>query len=132
MTITPVVRGLYLCEQITVHPSSNLTLHECFRTLKVAGLPTAARPFVVVAYLANGQGDVPATIRVRRLDTLAEVYRAETPLHFADRLAEVRLVGRINRCVFPGPGQYEVSLWVGGELLTQTPFTVQPLGEDLP
>lgn len=129
MAVTPVVRGLYLCERVTAHPSRNLTLHDCFRAMRVAGLPVAARPFVVVAYLANGFGDTTATIQVRRLDTLNDVYRAATILQFPDRLEEIRFVGRVNRCVFPSPGEYEVVFWVNDDLLAQTPFTVLSLEE---
>ena len=129
MAVAPAVRGLYLCERVTTHPSRNLTLHECFRAMLVAGMPITARPFVVVAYLANGVGETTGTIRVRRLDNLDDIYRAEIRLTFPTRLTEVRFVGRVNQCVFPGPGEYEVALWVRDELLAQTPFTVHALEE---
>jgi hypothetical protein len=54
MAVTPVVRGLYLCEQVTVHPGTrNLSLDNCFRTLKLADIPNRAKPFYVVAYLVG-------------------------------------------------------------------------------
>ena len=127
MAVVPVVRGMYLCEEVTVHPSANLTLHNCFRALKVQGLPTAARPFFVVLCLANGLGRVTATVQVRRLDTLDLIYSARTELTFPDRLQEVRFKARVGRCVFPGPGGFEVLFWVDGALLAQAPFTVRPL-----
>ena len=129
MSITPIVRGLYLCEQVDVHASLNLTLRNCFRTLRVAGLPIAARPFFVVVYLANGLGRVKATIQVRRLDTLDLIYTADAPLTFPDRLQEVRFKAWIGQCVFPGPGRFEVLFWSDGNLLAQTPFTVRSLEE---
>lgn len=122
----PLVRGLYLAERVNVDlVSRNLTLVECFRTLSVAGLPTSPRPFAVVAYLANGSGRYPFAVRVTRLDTMAVVYSVGAEITFPGRLEEVRFVFRVQRCVFPGAGAFEVSLWIGGELLAQTPFWVQ-------
>ncbi|HET6575893.1 MAG TPA: hypothetical protein VFG68_19985 [Fimbriiglobus sp.] len=133
MPIAPTVRGLYLCERVEVHPTTrNLTLHGCFRTLVLAGIPTSARPFFIVAYLAGGLGDQILTARVNRLDTMAEVYWSRTPVRFPDRLAEVRFSLRIEQCRFPVPGGYEISLWADRELLAQTPFTVRPLTEEQP
>lgn len=132
MPVTPTVRGLYLCERVEADPATrNLTLRNCFRALRVAGLPTRARPFSVVAYLANGLGTFALSVRVKRLDTLDEVYVAWVPLTFADRLAEQRFVLRVEQCRFPGPGSYELALWADDELLAQTPFTVKRL-EDNP
>ncbi|MBX9582487.1 MAG: hypothetical protein K2X87_19455 [Gemmataceae bacterium] len=128
MPVTPSVRGLYLCERVELGPGTrNLTPRNCFRALRIAGLPTRAKPFTVVAYLANGIGQFPVAVVVRRLDTLGEVYAARAMLTFADRLAEVRLTIRVEQCVFPAAGEYEVALWVGHELLAQTPFTVKHL-----
>ena len=128
MPVTPIVRGLYLCQGVEVDPTTtDLTLRSCFRALRIAGLPARARPFSVVAYLANGLGRFPFAVRVRRLDTLDAVYQAEAEITCPDRLAEVRLTLRVERCVIPTAGEYEVALWVGPELLAQTPFTVKHL-----
>lgn len=125
----PLVRGLYLAERVEVDPTSrNLTLNECFRTLSVAGLPSASQPFAVVAYLANGVGRYSFAVRVARLDTMAVIYSSGAEIAFPGRLEEVRFVFRVERCVFPGEGDFEVSLWIGGELLAQTPFRVRRSG----
>ena len=68
-----------------------------------------------------------ATLQVRRLDSLDLIYTADARLTFPDRLQEVRFKARIGRCVFPGPGGFEVLFWSDGALLAQTPFTVRPL-----
>jgi hypothetical protein len=126
----PLVRGLYLAERVDTDPETrNLTLVECFRALLVEGLPTAAQPFAVVAYLANGLGRYRFSVRVTRLDTMAVIYSASAAITFPDRLQEVRFVFRCERCVFPGAGEFEVSLWIGDELLAQTPFVVNHLQE---
>jgi hypothetical protein len=55
--ILPLVRGLYLAERVDVDPNThNLTLVECFRTIRVERLPSAAAPFFVIAYLATRCG----------------------------------------------------------------------------
>ena len=106
MAIPPIIRGLYLCEMATADlATKNLTLQNCFRILKVAFLPSKARAFYAVAYLANGLGDFQFTIQVKRLDTLEVVYMTRGPLSFLDRLEEVRLKVRIEQCVFPISGE---------------------------
>jgi hypothetical protein len=126
----PLVRGLYLVERVDVNPvTRNLALHECFRTLSVAGLPASPQPFAVVAFLANGDGRYPFAVRVTRLDTMAVIYTSSAVIAFPNRLEEVRFVFRVRRCIFPGAGAFEVSLWIGGELLAQTPFQVGHLRE---
>lgn len=128
MTVTPIVRGLYLCEGVTVHPDTrNLSLDNCFRGLRLADIPNRAKPFYVVAYLVGGVGEYTMTVRVNRLDTMAETFRTRTPVRFPGRLEEVRFVLRIEQCLFTAPGRYEVSLWSDREMLAQTPFTVRPL-----
>jgi hypothetical protein len=124
--MNPIVRGLYLAGRVDADPvTRNLTLVNCFRTLFGSGSPVQTKPFFVVAYLANGLGRVQFRVGVSRLDTLADIYEARAELDFTDRLRELRLVLRIEQCVFPVPGEYEASLWVGPDLLTQTPFTLR-------
>lgn len=122
----PLIRGLYLAERVDVDPvTRNLTLVNCFRGLRLKQLPGTVRPFSVVAYLANGQGEFEVVVRVERMDTFAEVFRVRGHLSLPDRLTEVRFTLRIENCLVSVAGEYSVSLWIGGELLAQTPFSVR-------
>jgi hypothetical protein len=128
----PLVRGLYLARRVEVDPATrNLMLVDCFRTLLIERTPSAAQPFAVVAYLANGVGRYRFTLRVTRLDTMAEIYSASSFLDFPSRMEEVRFVLRVEQCLFPTDGEFEASLWVGEELLAQTPFQVKQIEEDM-
>ena len=127
----PTVRGLYLAERVEVDPATrNLTLVDCFRTLLIERPAGATQPFAVVAYLANGVGRYRFTLRLTRLDTMAEIYSASSFLNFPNRMEEVRFVLRVEQCLFPTDGEFEASLWIGGELLAQTPFRVRQIEED--
>lgn len=124
--MVPLVRGLYLAERVETDPATrNLTLVECFRTLVLAAAPGEPCSFAVVAYLANGVGHYRFAVRLTRLDTMERIYSASSEMTFPGRLEEVRFVFRCERCVFPSEGEFEVSLWIGGELLAQTPFQVR-------
>jgi hypothetical protein len=37
------------------------------------------------------------------------------PVSFPNRLTEVRVLFRVNRCAFPAPGVYQVALYVDGD-----------------
>ncbi len=124
--VLPLIRRLYLADRIEVDPvTRNLTLVNCFRTLLIAHPPTEPQSFAVAAYLANGVGRYRFAVRVTRLDTMADIYSAGSVIVFPNRLEEVRFVFRTERCAFPDDGEFEVSLWIGGELLAQTPFQVK-------
>ena len=129
--MTPIVRGLYLAERVDVDPvTRNLTLVNCFRRMRLPAIPGVARPFYLVAYLANGSGNVRLMAKVTRLDTLAEVFRSWVTVDFADRLREVRFRLRVEQCLFRDPGEYQVELWADDHLLTLTPFSVRGPNEE--
>jgi hypothetical protein len=120
---------LYVCERVEKHPvTRNLTLHNCFRTIKVPshGL---YRPFYVVAYLADGVGEMSCRTVLTRPDTLADMFVSDGTLSFADALEEQRLVVTIE-CSFPVTGVYDILVWVNGELVALSPFKVSALAED--
>lgn len=124
--VLPHIRGLYLAERVDVDPvTRDLTLVNCFRGMRMKRLPGSARPFSVVAYLANGVGDFDVAVVIERMDTFDEVRLIQTRLSPPDRMTEVRFKLRIENCVLPVEGEYSVSLWIGGELLAQTPFYVR-------
>jgi hypothetical protein len=117
---------MYLAQRVDVDPGTrNLTLVECFRGLRVPHLPGVSAPFFVVAYLASGAGEFPFVVSIERMDTLAEVYRASARLSFPNRLEEVRFKLKIENCLFSTEGEYCVTLWIGGEMIAQTPFRVR-------
>jgi hypothetical protein len=124
--VNPIVRGLYLAGRVDTDPvTRNLTLVNCFRSIRLQAIPGVAQPFYLVAYLVNGLGAIRMMARVTRLDTLAEVYRTWVTMNFPDRLTEVRFVVRVERCLFSSAGDYQVELWAGDSLLAQTPFAVR-------
>lgn len=108
--------------------TQNLTLHNCFRTLKVA-IPGLARKFYVVAYLANGFGDVLCEAVITRADTLDEVFVSEGTVTFTDRLQEQRYVLEVM-IRFPVRGRYDIILSVNGEVLALSPLFIKPLEDD--
>jgi hypothetical protein len=128
--MTPIVRGLYLAGRVDVDPATrNLTLVNCFRALRLPALPGVARPFYLVAYLANGFGDTRLDARVYRLDTFDEVYRTGVTVRFPDRLTELRFVLRVEQCGFTDPGGYQAELYANDELIAANPFQVLPPAE---
>jgi hypothetical protein len=117
MNHLPVAIGLVLCEQVIVDEKTrNLTPVNCFGSLKLESVPGSAS-FHVVAWLADGLGEMPVELVVRRLDSLDEVMRLERRLKFEDRLIDMRFTARIRDCAIPVAGYYEVLLSVDGELV---------------
>ena len=121
----PVAIGLVLCELVIVDEKTHgVTPVNCFNFRVVEEFP-AEVSFYVLAWLADGEGEMLAEVVVENLEALDEVYRADRKLGFAGVLQESRFVARIRSCIFPTAGYYQVSLTVGGELIAQRKLLVQ-------
>ncbi len=129
MVPQPIALGLTLCQQVIVEEGTkNVSLINAFTVWKVAGLPSAPRPFCAVATLIDGEGDGTIEFAITREDTAALIFNIQRPIHFPDRLTEVRSLCRINGCSFPSAGLYSATLLVGGEWVTQRRFRVSVIG----
>jgi hypothetical protein len=125
MNKPPVAIGLLLCEQVIVEEGTrNITPVNCFLHRTVHRLPSELVPFIVLALFTNGRGKMPLEVVVQRLDTLEVVHREETEVRFSSPLKMVRFSLEILDCSFPVAGQYQVALFVDGELITQCPLRI--------
>ncbi|HVS39112.1 MAG TPA: hypothetical protein VMS17_26370 [Gemmataceae bacterium] len=125
MSQRPMVLGLLVCEQVIVEAAThNVTLVNCFTSMKVEQFPSEARRFTIFAALAGALGDVPLAVQVNRLDTLEAVFRQTQIVRFPDKLREVRFIFRVSRCSFPVAGAYEATLAADGEPLASHKFHV--------
>jgi hypothetical protein len=128
MNHRPMAIGIVLCEQVIVEEGThNVTPVNCFNFREIDELPGEAT-FFAVAWLVNGEGEMPADIVVERLDTLEDVYRHTRKFVFRDRMRDSRCVARIRSCMFPVAGYYQVSLIIDGELTAQRKFRLQKKG----
>lgn len=117
MNHIPVAIGLVLCDLVIVDKKThNITPVNCFGSRKLKTWP-GSMEFYVVAWLADGLGEMTVEIVIESLDKLDEVLRMENRLQFDDLLKDKYFVARIRDCVFPVSGQYVVSLLVEGELI---------------
>jgi hypothetical protein len=67
---------------------------------------------------------VDIEVVVTRLETDQEIYHRTAAVHFPSRTAVVRVIYLVSKCVFPVPGQYQVSLLLDGEWLTNRDLQV--------
>jgi hypothetical protein len=54
---------------------------------------------------------------IKNLENDEEVYMNRMQVSFADRVAELRVLFRVNSCTFPSPGEYQITLFPDGEWL---------------
>jgi hypothetical protein len=92
---------------------------EHLQRLVVEQFPSLPQKFVLYTVLTAGLGDGTIHLVVRHLDTNEEIFTAEMPVRFPDRVAEARVLFRINRCSFPAEGEYLCTLLLGDEWLAQ-------------
>ncbi len=79
----------------------------------------------MVAWLADGLGEMVAELTVDRLDIYEEIFRLERRLNFQNPLESMRFIGKIQNCIFPVFGQYQVLLVVEHELIAHRKFTLR-------
>ena len=120
MTPLPLALGLTVCEKAIVEEGTkNVTLMSTFTRLVVEEFPSLPQRFALYTVLTEGLGDGTIDLVIRNLDTNEEIFTAQMPIHFPDRVAEVRVLFRIHRCIFPAPGEYLCTLLLGDEWLAQ-------------
>jgi len=124
----PSAIGLVLCDQIIVEEGTrNVTLVNCFSFREMDAFPGQVNLFVL-AWLADGRGEMMAELTVDRLDTLEEIYRDNRKLDFAGPLHDARFLARIRGCEIPTPGYYQVSLVIDRNLIAHRKFRVLKKG----
>ena len=122
MNHVPVAIGLVLCDLVIVDEKTrNITPVNCFASRKLKSLP-GSMEFYVVAWLADGLGELAVKIVIERLDNMDDLLRVENRLHFDDPLKDKYFVAPIRVCVFPVAVQFVVSLFVEGELIAHRMF----------
>ena len=130
MAKLPVVRGVFLCDQVIVEERTrNISLIGCFTRRVVSEFPTPPQRFVVYAVFANGSGTIPVEVKVLDLEDASVIYEQELLVTFADPLLELRFSFRIGSLIFPRPGSYEVAIESGGEPIAATRVQVALAGE---
>lgn len=123
MPESPVARGVYLCETVIVEERSrNVSLINCFTRRLVSSFPSPPQQFVVYAVVANGQGTMPVSVQIVDLTDGDPIYDRQADVTFPSPLTEARFMARVAGLVIARPGWYEVSLSVGGEVLSSTRF----------
>src|SRR5947209_299051 len=118
MNPPPLVLGLTLCEKVIVEEGTkNVTLVSTFTTTVVEEFPSLPQRFALYMALTEGLGDGIIDLVVRHLETNEEIYSNRLQVQFPDRVVEVRVLFRVNRCIFPLPGEYQLTLFLDGEWL---------------
>ena len=116
----PVALGLMVCEKVIVEEHThNVSLVNCFISMKVEDVPSEPRRFDVFAALTNGFGDVTLEVVIERLDTGEPIYHRIHSVRFVDRLQEMRFILRIRNVSFPVAGAYQVTLSANRDFLAQ-------------
>jgi hypothetical protein len=127
MAKPPRAIGPILCREVTIVPgTATLSLVGIFNARSYSQWPSPHDPFFFHALLLGGEGEGLMELVVVSANTEQMIYRyrrwytvptPDLPIHFLQR---------IQRCVFPVPGRYLVSLRFEQEILTQRPLDVHP------
>jgi hypothetical protein len=126
MVPRPVAVSIYLCDHVIVEKSTDkVSLIGLFERFRLASFPAVAPPFCVFARLTGGEGSGTIQLEIQDLKTLELLETWEQVVPFADRLAHVGVLFRLNHCSFPHAGFYQANLLVDGEWIAQQRFEVR-------
>ncbi len=125
----PVVRGVFLCENVIVEERSrNVSLINCFTRKLVDEFPSSPQRLVVYATFAKGLGTIPIELEVLDLDDGEVVYSRSVDITFTDPVQEMRFVYRVHDLILSQSGSHEVTLTSCSEPLGRTRFTAVTAG----
>ena len=120
MTPQPLVLGLTLCEKAIVEEGTkNITLASAYTRMVIDEFPSLPQRFALYTVLTGGLGEGIMDLVIQDLENDEEIYAAQMSVRFPDRVAEVRVLFRVHRCVFPRPGECLCTLLLDGEWLAQ-------------
>lgn len=119
MIHVPVVVGMTLCNRFDVDEQTGENLFRgIFHALHFAAFPSLAIDFAVYLALTDGVGEGIMELVTEQLETEALIHRYRRWFVFpSDRLLIVNLLLPIQRCVFPAPGRYTLTLRLDGEFV---------------
>ncbi len=127
MSQRPIAIGLLLCEQLIVdEDTKNVTPVNCFTQRLAETFPWTSPPFLVMAWLTDGEGEITLEVVVERANTLEELHRKVLTFRFATPLQQGRLTVRLHSVEFPTPGTYRVTLLADGEIIAQRKLFLVP------
>jgi Family of unknown function (DUF6941) len=116
----PTALGLFVCDRVEQDSQTGkYSLRGTVRQFVVPHFPGNSGPFAVFATLKGAQGVGTVAIEISGLGNVTRVYRQQVVVTFPDRLREVDFLLRILNCRFPGPGKYEIILWVDQDVVAQ-------------
>ena len=125
MAQRPRAVDLFVCQNVIYEAeTSNVTLVNRFVRLGADSFPVTSDPFIVFAFLTDGQGEVPLELVILRPDTLEEIYRREGTAAFSHPLIERRCRVTVADCTFPVAGDYHLSLLADGEPVASCRLTL--------
>ncbi|MBA4063908.1 MAG: hypothetical protein C0501_09385 [Isosphaera sp.] len=130
-THPPVVVGLTICRNVfSEGQPGEVSLTRVFTGVRCTSFPARMdSPLCVLAFLTDGEGDVPFDLLVTWYgDTIEPLQQRRGVLRFPDRHRTLELVVRYPQFVFPRPGVYLFTLSVNGEWAAQRGVRVHQPG----
>ncbi len=126
MAKPPRAIGPLLCRDSAIVPSTaTMSLVGLFNARSYAQWPSPIDPFFFYTLLVGGEGEGLMEFVVLSASTEQMVYRYRRWYAVPNPDLPIHFLQKIQRCVFPLPGRYLVSLRFEGEILTQRPLDVQ-------
>jgi Family of unknown function (DUF6941) len=125
----PTALGLFVCDRVTRDPQTGkFSLHGILARFAVPHFPGYSGAFAFFATLKGAQGVGTVAIEISALGNDTAVHRQQINVTFPDRLREVHFLLRVLDCRFPGPGMYDIALWVDQDIVAQKVVEVYQKG----
>ena len=90
--------------------------------------PSNSKPFWAFAELYGPMGRGKLEVVIYALDDQQVLYYLQDKIDFAGRLSPVYLKLNMGYCRFPRTGEYEMMVWIDGDIVAQRKFVVSEGG----
>jgi hypothetical protein len=122
----PTVAGLHISHGIIIDMQRyEVTLTRAFHELSSRIHPNDATSFWAFAELYGPIGKGVVTLALLPLDQHGVVYGFKHPIEFKDRFSPIYFRLHLKGFRFPRTGEYEIMLWVDGDIVAQRRFVVR-------
>jgi len=130
----------HLCEKAFLSQNGNLNIIGIFESIASQKFPVSFPHLSIVTSLQGKAGAHQMMIKIINSDTQEDMIKAISLNINAkakkntdpDKLQNLRIIGDINNLVIKDTGNYEVQIFLNGDLDYKIPFTVQKAVKPIP
>ena len=120
MAIIPKCLAILVCEGVVEDSRTrNKCILNTYNTINSPQFPARKDRLAVFVSLTDGRGESPLELRLIRFENGMSngMLSLKGKIEFKDPVTVVDVTFDIRDLIFPAPGEYEIQVWIGDEMI---------------